>query len=268
MIVSHRHRFVFVRTRKVASSSLEICLSQLLTGGDFATPQTERDREAADKPFQARFFHGFDRVGLPIWIGGHSPLSQAYRRFGPGIADYTVVTAERNPWDRAVSLFYWSQRKSDMRERPLDEQVAAFRDYVRRNGGTAGRGSWWQRLRHGHRALSQRDLYSLDGVPVADVILRQECLTEDLTALSDTLGLDQPLDLSGIRAKTGYRAEASRDVATFYDDETRAIVAAACAWEIEALGYEFGTGATHPYTPDPRRVGVRRAYAARVGRAA
>lgn len=269
MIVSHSHRFIFVRPRKVASSSLEICLSQLLARGDMLTPQTERDSKAATRLPEGvtpRFFHGFGRFGLPIVIGGHDPVTKAYRLFGPRIASYRVIAAERNPWDRAISLFYWSNRRNDMRARPLPEQVAAFRAYVRDNAQSI-RGRWFPpRLPRPHRALSQRGLYSIDSVPVVDVMLRFERLEEDLRGLSQMLDLKQPLDLSGIHAKTGYRNEASRDLDTFYDAPTRQIVAEICAWEIDALNYAYGSAQVGSFTPHPRREAVRGDFASRFRR--
>ena len=119
MIISHKCRLIFVRTRKVASSSLEIMLSQLLTASDFATRQSDRERRNGNlfPQYDSRIFGGFDRRLRPILAYGHAPVTLAYRLFGAAIADYTVFSVERNPWDRAVSTFYWSHRKTDMRQR-------------------------------------------------------------------------------------------------------------------------------------------------------
>ena len=38
MIVSHRHRFIFIKTRKTASTSIEIALSQFCGPEDIITP--------------------------------------------------------------------------------------------------------------------------------------------------------------------------------------------------------------------------------------
>ena len=38
MIVSHKHRFVFVKTRKTGGSSIEHALSEFCGGGDVLTP--------------------------------------------------------------------------------------------------------------------------------------------------------------------------------------------------------------------------------------
>jgi len=108
MIVSHKHRFIFVRTRKVASSSLELCLSKILDESDFATHQSDRDHLLGIEypKLDTRIFRGFDKFGRPLLMNGHSPLNAAYRMFGRRVQDYLVISADRNPWDRAVSLFY------------------------------------------------------------------------------------------------------------------------------------------------------------------
>ncbi len=262
MIVSHSHGFIFVRTRKVASSSLEIALARYLSPTDYATRQSERERASGRlfPDYDSRVFGGFRRPFRPVLLYGHAPLTAAYDLFGERVADYTVFTVERNPWDRAVSTFYWAMRKSDMRSRPMPEQIAAFRAYLRRaaNPGWSRR---WLGIR-AHRDLSQRRLYSIGDVPVPDVILRFEKLDEDLAALSARLGLDPPVSVADIRAKTGHRAAESCDYTRFYDAESREIVAARCRWEVEVLGYRFGGPAPAPFSPDPRREAARQAYLA------
>lgn len=266
MIISHRYRFIFVRTRKVASSSLEVCLSQLLTPEDFATPQTERDQiiEAGADTVKPRLFHGFTRHGLPLIISGHAPLTKAYQLFGRRIADYRVIAAERDPWDRAVSVFYWSHRKTDMKSRPLDEQIAAFRAFVLRTGAPR---TLLQRMGVGsHRFVSQRALYSIGGVSMVDNLLRFEALEQDLAVLSADLGLDKPLSVKGITAKTGFRAKGQDDLRVFHDASTRAFIETECAWEIAHYGYDFVTRALPHYTPDPARQAAKSAYIDRSGR--
>ena len=266
MIISHRYRFIFVRTRKVASSSLEVCLSGLLTPDDFATPQTERDQgmKAGESTVKPRIFHGFTRHGLPLFISGHAPLTNAYQLFGSRIADYRVIAAERDPWDRAVSVFYWSHRKTDMKSRPLTEQIVAFREFVQRTGAPR---SLLQRMGLGsHRFVSQRALYSIGRVSMVDSLLRFECLDQDLATLSVDLGLDKPLSVKGISAKVGFRAKGQEDLRVFHDDATRAFVAAECKWEIDHYGYDFITRGLPHYSPDPARHAAKADYISRFGR--
>lgn len=265
MIISHRYRFIFVRTRKVASSSLEVCLSALLTPDDFATPQTERDQgmKADGNTLKPRLFHGFTRHGLPLVISGHSALTKAYQLFGGRIEGYRVIAAERDPWDRAVSVFYWSHRKTDMKSRPLDQQIAAFRAFVLRTGAPR---SLLQRLGLGsHRFVSQRALYSIGGVSMVDNLLRFEALDQDLATLSADLGLDKPLSVKGITAKVGFRAKGQEDLRVFHDAATRAYIQTECAWEIDHYGYDFTTRGLPHYTPDSARHAAKADYISRFG---
>ncbi len=264
MIVSHSHKFIFVRTRKVASSALEAVLARYLSPSDFATRQSERERASGRlfPPCDSRVFGGFSRGLRPVLLYGHAPVTAALDLFGARVGGYTVFTVERNPWDRAVSAFYWSMRGRDIRSRPLPEQIAAFRAWLRR----AARPGWQRRWLgiNADRDLSQRRLYSIGDVAVADAILRYERLERDLAALSARLGLDPPASVADIRVKTESRAAASRDYTRFYDAESREIVAAHCRWEVEVLGYRFGGPAPAPFEPDPCRLVARRAYLAAV----
>ena len=79
MIISHKHRFIFVRTRKVASSSLEIALAKLLEPTDFATRQSDREKQTGQlfPDFDSRIFGGFDKRLRPIFPYGPAPITQA-----------------------------------------------------------------------------------------------------------------------------------------------------------------------------------------------
>lgn len=262
MIISHKYRFIFVRTRKVAGSSLETVLARYLEKTDYATRQSERER-AEGRLFpqcDSRIFGGFKKRFRPIFLYGHAPVTAAYDLFRERVGDYTVFSVERNPWDRAVSTFYWANKKTDIRTLPLQEQIAAFRTYVK---SVANPG--WKRRYLGisaHRDFSQRWLYCIGDVAIPDVMLRFEHIAQDLEKLSARLGLQPPANIDDVRLKSQHRASNARDYTIFYDAQTRHIVADACAWEIEQLKYRFGAPAPEPYIPDPRRMASKQAYLA------
>ena len=45
MIISHKHKFIFIKTRKVGGTSVEIAMSKYLGSGDIVTPITPEDEE-------------------------------------------------------------------------------------------------------------------------------------------------------------------------------------------------------------------------------
>ncbi|MCI2398732.1 sulfotransferase family 2 domain-containing protein [Aliiroseovarius subalbicans] len=266
MIISHKHKFIFVRTRKVASSSMEIMLADILDKSDFATRQSDREKQTGEMfpDFDSRVFAGFDKRLRPILPFGHAPVSMAYRLFGHQVADYTVFSIDRNPWDRAISTFYWSARGTDIRTRPIEAQQQAFRDYLRQAAAPGILRRWFSI--NAHRDISQRWLYCIDDTPMVDVMLRYENLEQDLEQLSDYLGLPQKLSIADIHAKRDHRATSSRDLDAFYDEETRALVSRVADWEVTRLGYSYDGGVPPAFQPDPARNTVKERYLARVSR--
>ncbi len=261
MIISHKHRFIFIKTRKVAGSSIELRLSRLLEPTDVFSSLQERSQSGGFENLKSKQFHGFDKAGRPIFISGHSPLERVYRKYGKLVADYRVISVERNPWDRAVSQFFWSNRKTDMKTRSHDEQVAEFKKFTYRYGPDrlARKLFGWRK----HRAHSQRNLYSLGETPIVDFMIRFECLEEDLARLSGFLELDETLSVKDINAKGEFRAKKSRDYRLFFDTETKDLVGNSCAWEIENLGYGFDPTIPPVLIPDPMRTEVKARFLAK-----
>ena len=259
MLISHHHRFVFVKPRKTAGTTAELALSPFLEPGDLATPiQLEEEPLRIVNPgVKVGVVHGLGRLGWPLRLRDHSPLARAEAMLGAAIAGYRVVSMVRNPWDRAVSQFFWSQRRTDIRTRPRAEQAAAFRAFTRRWGPACWRARFLGRDRQ--RKLDNSGLYCIGGRCRAGFLVRFEHLATDMAALQDWLGLPgRALRLE--HTKGGWRGDAG-DWRALYDRATRDLVARACAREIALAGYEFGRDAPRlgPVITAPGAAGRTRA---------
>ena len=113
MIISYEHEFIYLRTRKTGSTSLEIALSSICGPNDVITSVCERDER------------------LRVELGGKSPQNTQTRN---GVAPYNHMTAaeakvfageevwerfvkftvERDPLEKVVSL-YFHRYKSEPR---------------------------------------------------------------------------------------------------------------------------------------------------------
>jgi len=265
MIVSNSYKFIFAKTRKVAGSSIELKLSEFLGPGDMMTDLQERDGGSDLTRGIRKFRHvrmpasGF----LPVRLSQHAPITRAYRAFGRQVSDHIVATVERNPWDRAVSAFFWAQRRKDYRAQPFEVQQAAFKDYIFRYGAPSFRARLSGHYKH--RVLSHKYIYTIDGVAMTDFLIRYECLAEDLLAFGEKIGLPGPLVLEGVSAKAQLRPKKTKAYQAMYDDETRDFVGELSKWEIDAYGYDFEGKNKPTFTADPRRHEVKDAFFRRHG---
>ncbi|HET6616578.1 MAG TPA: sulfotransferase family 2 domain-containing protein [Gemmatimonadota bacterium] len=228
MILSHRHRFIFVKTKRTAGTSLEIALSALCGPEDVITPITAPDE--ADR--RRLGYRGPQNLRPPPRSPGRRLVDLARRRKAPRFRNhmpaarirallprstwdtYFKFCFDRNPWDRAISLYYWlgGQRRFD--------SIADF-------------------LRSGvERPLSNFDRYAIDGRVAVDRVFRYEDMEEALGQISRRLDLARPLTLPDQRAKGTSRTDRRpyRDVLT---EEERDLIADLCAREIRLLGYEY-----------------------------
>lgn len=239
MIICHSRKFVLIRPRKVASSSIQWAFLPTLTKGDLVM---RLDKDESDAPVETEATIGHVTGSWPHVLRAHSPLSRLVKVCGEGILDYSIVTLARNPWDRTVSEFYYVNLKTGMKERPIEDQRSAFAEYVR----SVCRLSMGRRLldrlegRQRISKLEQSELCLYKGQFRADHVIFFENLAADLAMVGQALDLD--LKLPQKAAKGGIRAKASRDWRGFYTDETRDLIARHCAADIERYGYAFDGG--------------------------
>jgi hypothetical protein len=207
VIASHAHRFVFVKTRKTAGTSLEIALSRHCRPADIVTrisPEDEVLRAAAggvgpqnDDTEPSSYAHmGARRV---IEVIGRETWD-----------DYFTFAVERNPFDVVASSYRYSARRPTV--------TKTFAEFVRTP------------RRLDRLALNER-LYRVGGEVVVDEVYRYEELPAAVADISSRLGLR--LDLPHAKQGSGphYRE--------LYGPGDAEIVAERFGRTIRHFGYEF-----------------------------
>ncbi|MGD1909457.1 MAG: hypothetical protein ACFB2X_00910 [Rivularia sp. (in: cyanobacteria)] len=117
----------------------------------------------------------------------------------------------RNPWDRAISRYYWNIESTGNIE-SLDESL-------RRNDPN-----------------SNFYIYTVNGKVAVDYIGKYESLIEDLSYVCDKLGI--PFDKWLPMAKATARKD-RRHYSQVFTKEQAEFIRERCTPEIELFGYEF-----------------------------
>ncbi len=229
MIVSHEHRFIFLKTKKTAGTSIELALSELCGPLDIVTPLTKIDEAKRSEGAEPRNWrlHGWWKSPRPLlerrWFKftaqdygfyNHMPASEAMPILGEAVwRSYFKFAFDRNPWDRQVSFYHHRYRR--------ETEPPPFKSFLCRD----------KRAR-----VNNYDIYSINGGVTVDFLGRFENLAEDLKHALETVGLKLEHELP--RAKTTFRRD-NGHYRDYYDEEARDIVGDWYRREIGLLGYEF-----------------------------
>lgn len=230
MIVSHAHRFIFLKTKKTGGTSIELALSQLCGPDDIIPPITESDealRAPGSEPRNWRV-HGWWQSPRPLfkrhWFSvsaqdygfyNHMPAREARALLNDDKVwnSYFKFAFDRNPWDRQVSWYYHRYRRK--------ETLPPFSSFIH----------------HDRRArINNYEIYSIDGEVAVDFVGRFETLEQDLQRALQQVGLT--LDRELPRAKSAFR-KSNAHYRDYYDGETRDIVGDWYRSEIKLLNYGF-----------------------------
>lgn len=259
MIISHKHRFIFIKTEKTAGTSIEMALAAVCGPQDIITPVVHpEDRHviasAGDAIRPPQNYHiPLNKWRLREWgqTFKTGTWPQFYNHIGAGeirqlIAsdvwdNYYKFCFERNPWDKVVSYYYWWRKL----EKDYQQDGAAFI----RSLGASGRGVEWIIKNHpiGEATLSEAiqsgrcnwvqgfDLYSIRNEIVVNRVAKYESLNTEFDEIMKLLGITQKIELP--RLKAGARDKRHyRDLLTSFDRDK---IGKAFAREIAYFGYEF-----------------------------
>ena len=231
MLISHRHKFIYLKTRKTAGTSVEIYFEPFCI-------------DPAD-PFEPVHYHktvvsswgvvGHRGMGYEgeTWFN-HQPAVNIRELTGEAVWNtYFKFCAVRNPFDKVVSAFWYQlddAAREDLRTRDFSEIRKSFQKW-------ASRFEFW----------TDTEVISIDGRPVVDGVIRYERLSEDMESVCLRLNVPWKPELLG-RYKNDFRRN-PQHFTEYYDEASRQRVMKAYALDFEHFGYEwpgsFGTGAGH-----------------------
>ena len=207
MIISHKHKFIYFKAKKVAGTSTEILLSGLVDDSDIVT-QITKDDSSTHKP---RNYKGFL---------SHNPPKYIKNKIGEDkFSRYFKFITIRNPFDRVVSWYWWNISHASNTKKPK-----SFKDFILLNccGGLTSFYDWT----------------FMDNKWIIDGFIRYENLEEDTKCiLGKWFNVDDFATFP--RAKTSQRKE-KKHYTEYYNEETKQIVAEQYAQDIEYFGYKFG----------------------------
>lgn len=224
MILSHSKKFIFLKSRKTAGTSLETALSNYCRGEDVVTPLGDYEFNKDDTGTWRHMT--MNAVGYEQ----HDNAATIYGKVGPKVWEsYLKFSVTRNPWDRVVSLFTWrtrQQRKlttagntnSDSQE-TFRRERESFRRYV---------SSTWE---------TNDAFYFMNDRFFVDLILRYEHLQEDIGELCSRIAIPA-IELP--RLKSGFRSD-EHHYSDYYDEVSKSIVADRHKNDIRQFGYRFET---------------------------
>ncbi len=215
MIISHEHRFIFLRTLKTAGKSVSAAIASRLPEGDVVINKPEhRERIHIPKNSVRRL--------MPTIFGlaHHARARDVRAVLGAKTFDsYFKFAIERNPWDRQVSFYHHRRTRQGQADRNLSRDLL----------------NPMYRMLHTWRVWNW-DVYAIDGTVVADEIIDYRHLDTLLPHLFERIGIGTGIELPRLNAgnKTDHR-----HYSYSYTAEARDFVRQTYAGEIETFGYGF-----------------------------
>ena len=202
MIISHKYKFIFIKTLKTAGTSIEMYLSPLCSNDDVVTPIGSDPEGHNPRNHDELFF-------------SHIQAKDARLLLSRQIWDnYYKFCVERNPWDKTLSHFFWKKHKKD-KDLSLD-------DYFRQGLYCE---NWPKYCDWGTRES------------IVDRIIHYDNLNDELGEVFQRLGVPYEGSLT-IRAKSGVRAD-DRHYREIFTEAQKQKVAEIYNKEINMHGYQY-----------------------------
>lgn len=228
MIISHKYKFIFIKTEKTAGTSIEVFLSEQSGKSDVVTPirphvepHVAQNHKRAWNPLPEHvenkgigtrkvFKQLLNRKKYFNHIHARAVKSRTSSRIWN---DYFKFCVERNPWDKTLSHYHMIKDRSG--------ETMTFEDYIKN-----------EKFRINYPKYTDRA-----GNLLVDEVIKYESLPDDLTRIFDELGIPFNGSLA-VRAKSEYR-DCRRAYQESYSSDHADVIEKAFAKEIQMHGYSF-----------------------------
>lgn len=199
MIVSRRHKFIFLKTRKVAGSSIEKYLYDYLGPNDVCTGSVEDGTPTLNNNGKT----------------GHRPWYWFKEKIPHEWENFYKFTVTRNPFDSLVSFYYWHKNNN----KPLPIASKSF-EYFILNADLKKFNDWYK--------------YTDNNIIQVDKVLKFENLHFEL--LEDK---NIPYNSELLRIYTKNKTREIKDYKSLYTQEMKVQVEKEFAKVLDTFNYNF-----------------------------
>lgn len=209
MLISHKHKFIFIHIYKNAGMSITTALMPLA-----ANPiQLEAHRALS------KYFNISRLDPTPYRLHRHMRASEVISKLGKDTFDsYFSFAVVRNPWDWLVSIYTYKYKTRHDHHHDLIKDFSSFDEYIRWRCS----GKW----------VHQKDfIFDESGKQLVSFIGRFENLDEDFQYICSKIGASISLPKVNVSKTKPYQA--------YYNEETKELVRQAFAPDIALFGYDF-----------------------------
>lgn len=210
MIISHKHKFIFIKVRKTAGTSIQIALREFC-GPDDIVSDIDGDTNIVIKGQnhnKHQFFNHISGCQIKKLIG--DDIWNSYFKFG----------FERNPWDKAISSYYWNCARNG-------NVTTTLNQFIMNNGGHLANCRDWKLYTDEKRKKI-----------IVDKIFKYEEMNDALKYLKEKLSLPSPIILPEKRFK-GWTRKDHRHYREVLNKKESNRIAKLFYREIKAFEYEY-----------------------------
>ena len=220
MLVSHKYKFIYIKSGKTAGTSTEVYLQKACfqTLGPIKEPSEEIVNDdgivgmrAANAKTEARQFYN------------HMTAADIQREIPELFEKYLKICNVRNPFDILVSR-YWhvldAQKRDEMQHANLEKIKGDFAEFC------------WSRPNFNPLVQS----ISIDGKNVIDFFIRYEQLEKDIETLTKKLGIRENIEIP--KLKTAHR-RIGEHYSLYYSAELISHFTSKWSFLLHNLGYDF-----------------------------
>jgi len=227
MLISHKHKFIFIKTQKTAGTAIEIALRNFMDNGDIVTPLHRKDEIYCKRlgligatNYRAAFntynfedaWSAIKKRRLKRRFYGLMPAKEIHTQLSSETwNNYLKISIERNPFDKAISSYYWHNRKSS--------NPPSLCEWLR--DCSISKISNWKS-------------YTINDTIAVNLVIKYENLTNELLSLSERLGLETAIKLPPQKPKGNIRKD-RRPWQEVIDATSKERIRQVCRKELEAF---------------------------------
>lgn len=247
LIISHKHRFIFLKPRKVGGTSIEVNIAKYCGEDDIITPVTEYS-EKSDEDYYTHSPRNYDDYH------NHTTPEEIRMRIDDKIwNDYFKFTIVRNPWDMVVSRYKWQKFKTSEKKllkklnfRTIKKNLFnpdAYKKAFKIISSSKNKNTKVKKINKFENFLKElpekftntQYYFDTGGKPVVDFYLRFEELEDGYKKVCGILNIPYN-KLPRLKSKHRKKRE---HYSKFYNEKTMKMVEKRFKKEIEYFNYEF-----------------------------